>query len=81
MSWRRFSPPCTGRCRILLQLDSDVRVHCLLPCVAKLVVRKFFPFDVVDACDHCHLVVEHRFFAVVVCDVCVRVCPAAQLWQ
>ena len=56
-----------------------MRVRCFLPCDVKLVVRKFFPFDVVDACDHCHVVVVHLLLAVVVCDVCVY--PATQLWQ
>ena len=37
---------------------------------------KFFPFDVVDACDHCDLVVVHLVSAVVACDVCVCACIA-----
>ena len=43
----------------------------------KLVIRKFSPFDVVDALDHCDLVVVHLLLAVVVCDVCACVSPVS----
>ena len=45
-----------------------MKVHWLLRCDVKLVARKFLPFDVIDALDHCDL---DMHFLLAICVVCV----------